>query len=152
MSSTDSHPTAPTEPGPAASVPGEGPRPSRASGTLVVVALVALGALVWALNPRQPKLSPAPLEPPRSTCPPSHADFVPSNITAVPDPPLDTLPKEPKNRVLLRMNMEPCGCGCGQSIAACRINDRTCATSEKAANSILNEENGNAASAPAANR
>jgi hypothetical protein len=33
--------------------------------------------------------------------------------------PLDKLPPTVKNRVLLRLNVEPCNCGCARSIAAC---------------------------------
>ncbi|HEV2176568.1 MAG TPA: hypothetical protein VGW33_05115 [Terriglobia bacterium] len=102
--------------------------------------LAALAVLVWALNPRQPRLRPAPLQPPPSSCPVSHADFVPTNFTEVAGLPLDRLPKTAKNRALLRLNMEPCSCGCNQSLAACRAADRACAVSAAAAKDVVDEE------------
>jgi len=101
--------------------------------------------VVWALNPRQPKLRPAPLQPPPSGCPASHADFVPTNATEIPGLPLAPLAKTARNRALLRLNMEPCSCGCNQSLAACRVADRACAVSAKAAKEVMGEENAGAA-------
>jgi len=51
---------------------------------------------------------------------------VPSNYTEVPGVSLDSLSREQKNRVLFRLNMEPCPCGCNLSIAACRVNHPQC--------------------------
>lgn len=147
MSSTErKKPAAPTElPEPVEPPKSEVRRGSRA---LVVALFVTLAALVWALNPRQPRLRPAPLQPPPPACPSSHAAFVPTNATEIPGLPLDTLPKKAKNRALLRLNMEPCSCGCNQSLATCRAADRACAVSAAAAKDVVDEESANATAGP----
>src|SRR5439155_26225154 len=67
------------------SAPGPMPdKGNRSAVILVSVILVLLGALVWSLNPRQPKLAPAPLRPVTSGCPKLGREFVPSNITEIP--------------------------------------------------------------------
>ncbi len=96
---------------------------------LVMVTLALLAGLVWALNPSQPKLTPAPLLPQASGCPKMRREFIPTNITGIPDPPTEALSQQVKNRVLFRLNMQPCSCGCAQSVAACRTNNPACETS-----------------------
>ena len=107
---------------------------------LVIVTLILLAGLVWALNPSQPKLTPAPLLPPSPGCPKMGREFIPTNITAMPDPPTEALRQQVKNRVLFELNMQPCWCGCAQSVAACRINDAACETSRKQAKETISEE------------
>ncbi len=121
---------------------GTGPSPQASLGRaslLMAIMLVLLGALVWALNPSQPRLTPAPLHPLPPGCPKFSRQFVPTNITSVPDPPTDTLPEEVKYRVLYRLNMEPCSCGCVHSVAACRVSNRDCQTSLRRAKEIVTE-------------
>ena len=130
----------PTEPNSAPSDEPPARPPARNSPALVVASLLLLGALVWALNPRRPALRPAPLKPQPAGCPPSHGDFTPSDITEVPGLKLDGLPAAVKNRILYRLNMEPCSCGCGESAAACRVTERECPTSAKRAESVVEEE------------
>ncbi len=105
----------------------------------MAIMLALLGALVWALNPPQPRLSPAPLHPLPQGCPKFSRQFVPTNITGVPDPPTDALPENVKYRVLYRLNTEACSCGCTQSVAACRGNNRDCQTSLQRAKEILHD-------------
>lgn len=105
-----------------------------------IVTLALLALLVWGLIPRQPKLKPAPLEPPRSLCATSTSDFVPSNLTRIPAISLDKLPEPTRNRVLLRLNMEPCSCGCKQSLAVCRAGNPSCPVSPQAADAIVKQE------------
>jgi thiol-disulfide isomerase/thioredoxin len=44
-----------------------------------------------------------------------------------------------KRAALKRMNSENCTCGCNLTIAQCRINDSTCATSQKLAENIVKD-------------
>ena len=109
------------------------------AGLRVAITLALLGALVWALNPSQPRLSPAPLHPLPPGCPKFSRAFVPANVTSVPDPPTDTLPENVKYRALYRLNVEACSCGCTQSLAACRVSNRECQASLQRAKEIVTE-------------
>jgi len=111
----------------------------KGSGLAALVTLALLALLVWALNPRQPKFRPAPLDPPPGACAPS-PDFVPSNLTEVPGLALDGLPTGVKNHILLRLNMEPCSCGCAQSLAACRAGNPSCPVSPQACDAVVKDE------------
>ncbi len=64
-----------------------------------------------------------------------------ANAQATDVPGLDLASLTPAQRIaaLKRLNAEPCGCGCGMSIAACRINDSTCAVSPPLAQKIVDE-------------
>ncbi len=115
---------------------GTNPGTARGSAVLVVVTVGLLGALVWALAPSQPHVTPAPLRPAPPGCPKGPQEFTPTNVTEIPDLPLDNLAQEEKYRVLLRLNMEPCPCGCNLSIAACRISNSACETSKEPAKKI----------------
>jgi len=116
------------------------PRASlRRSGLLVAIMFALLGALVWALNPPQPRLTPAPLHPLPPGCAKFGRAFVPTNITGVLDPPTDSLPENVKYRVLYRLNMEACSCGCMQSVAACRVSNRDCQASLQRAKEIVGQ-------------
>jgi hypothetical protein len=105
----------------------------------VAIMLACLGALVWALNPPQPRLTPAPLHPVPPGCPKFNRAFVPGNVTSVPEPPTDTLPENVKYRVLYHLNAEACSCGCVESVAACRVSNRDCQTSLQRAKKIVME-------------
>ena len=133
MSSTESNSTEPVaRPGP----PGSSP----SSVALVVGMIALLAALVWAMSPSQPRVSPAPLEPVSAGCLKGPKDFQPTNVTDLPGPGLEGLGHAQRNRVLLRLNMEPCTCGCGMSIAACRVQNRDCATSQELVQRITRDE------------
>jgi thiol-disulfide isomerase/thioredoxin len=62
-----------------------------------------------------------------------------ARATEIPGVDLSTLTAEQKTLALNRLNDEPCDCGCGLTIAQCRINDSTCAVSPKLAEKILGE-------------
>jgi thiol-disulfide isomerase/thioredoxin len=64
-----------------------------------------------------------------------------SNAQATDIPGVDFagLSTEQKTTALKRLNGEPCSCGCGLTIAQCRINDSTCAVSPPLAEKIMAE-------------
>ncbi len=105
----------------------------------MVITLGLLAALTWALAPARVHFTPAPLDPPPADCPKVPREFVPSNVTEIPDLPLLELSTAQKNRALLRLNMEPCTCGCGLSVASCRVEHPACETSRKLALKIVAE-------------
>jgi len=106
---------------------------------LVVVTVGLLGALVWALNTPQPKFAPAPLYPQPPGCPKLAREFTPTNFTELPGFPGETLAPGARNQALLRLNTEPCSCGCAVSIAGCRLAHRACKTSLSLMRSTLAE-------------
>ena len=71
------------------------------------------------------------------------------NATELPGVDLSKLTPDQKKAALRRFNAENCSCGCGFTIAQCRINDSACEVSLTAANKVVNELTG-AAPAPAA--
>ncbi len=107
---------------------------------LVALTIALLGVLVAALNPPQPHLSPAPLRPIPPGCAKGPLDFTPTNLTEIPGLSLEAADREARNRALLRLNMEPCSCGCSQSLAACRASTPSCETSRAEANRVASEE------------
>lgn len=62
-----------------------------------------------------------------------------ARATEIPGVDLAVLTPEQKTVALNRLNDEPCDCGCGLTIAQCRINDSTCAVSPKLAEKIMAE-------------
>jgi thiol-disulfide isomerase/thioredoxin len=62
-----------------------------------------------------------------------------ARATEIPGLDLTMLTAEQKTIALNRLNDEPCDCGCGFTIAQCRINDSTCAVSPKLAEKIVAE-------------
>jgi len=60
-----------------------------------------------------------------------------AKATDIPGLDLSMLTTEQKTAALKRLNEEACGCGCGLTIAACRINDSTCGVSPKLAEKIV---------------
>jgi hypothetical protein len=113
--------------------------PTRGAVATVVVTIALLAALVWALTPPSVPFTPAPLEPVPADCPKIAREFVPSNLTEVPDALLARLAPEKRMRALYRLNMEPCPCGCNSSVASCRVNYPKCETSRKLAEKIIAE-------------
>lgn len=103
----------------------------------VAVTLALLAALVWALNPRPPKFTPAPLGAPQTACARLPRQFVPSDVTELGEPPFPALARERRLRALARMNAEECPCGCKLSVAVCRVNSPTCKTSAERASQIV---------------
>jgi thiol-disulfide isomerase/thioredoxin len=65
-----------------------------------------------------------------------------ARATEIPGVDLSGLTAERKTLALNRLNDEACGCGCGLTIAQCRINDSTCAVSPKLAAKIMEEVRG----------
>ena len=122
----------------------------RSSVGLVALSLILLAGLVWAMAPGRAKFAPAPLRPVRPGCPLKAPDFVPSDATEISGVDLSPLPSAQRNRVLFRMNMEPCPCGCNNSIAACRINHPNCPVGKELVEKIVAEEKLTGATEPVA--
>jgi thiol-disulfide isomerase/thioredoxin len=59
--------------------------------------------------------------------------------TDLPDVDMKGLTAAQKTQVLKRLNSETCTCGCGLTIAQCRINDTTCPISQKLAAQVVQE-------------
>ena len=59
--------------------------------------------------------------------------------TDLPDVDMSALTPEQKQEALKRMNSQLCTCGCGLTVAQCRINDETCETSKKLGNEIVKQ-------------
>ena len=62
-----------------------------------------------------------------------------ANATELPGVNFKGLKPEQKRLALKRMNSENCTCGCKLTIAQCRINESTCATSEKLAAQVVRQ-------------
>jgi hypothetical protein len=62
-----------------------------------------------------------------------------AQATEVPGVDLSSLSPEQRTLALKRLNVELCSCGCGYTIAQCRINDSTCAISPPLAEKIVAE-------------
>ena len=62
-----------------------------------------------------------------------------AQATEIPGLDLASLTAEQKTTALKRLNGESCSCGCGLTIAQCRINDSTCAVSPPLAEKIVAE-------------
>jgi hypothetical protein len=114
-----------------------GPGRSTSSVAVAVLMIALLGALVWGLSPSKPGFRPAPFVPYAPGCPKASHDFIPTNITEISDPPVESLAAEQKNQVIARLNMEPCTCGCAMSLAFCRLNSSSCETSRGLANRLV---------------
>jgi hypothetical protein len=106
----------------------------------VVVTVGLLAALVWAMSPAKPPLTPAPLRPLQPGCPKVRASFTPSNYTEIPKLSFEGFSSRQKNRALLRLNMEVCPCGCNTSIAECLNEHPPCEACKALARKILDEE------------
>ena len=73
------------------------------------------------------------------------------HATDLPDVDMKGLTPAQKTLVLKRLNSETCTCGCGLTIAECRINDTACPVSQKLAAQIVQEvKSGAAAELPKA--
>jgi hypothetical protein len=107
---------------------------------MVALSLILLAGLVWAMAPGRVKFAPASLRPVPPGCHPKAPDFVPSDSTEVSGVDLSSLSAAQRNHVLFRLNMEPCPCGCNNSIAACRINHPNCPVGKDLVEKILAEE------------
>ncbi len=59
--------------------------------------------------------------------------------TDLPDVDMSRLTPEQKKAALRQMNQDDCPCGCGLTIAQCRVNDETCDVSLKAAADIVKQ-------------
>jgi hypothetical protein len=108
--------------------------------TYLLVTLAVLAVFVWALKPDNPNVRPAPLRPPDAACPESGGQFTPTNLTELPGLELASLSKERRNHALLRLNMEPCPCGCNTSLAYCLVSHARCGKCRELAQKIIAEE------------
>jgi hypothetical protein len=107
----------------------------------LLVTLAVLAAFVWALRPDRPNLKPAPLRPQDAACPQLEGQFTPTNLTELPGlEELASLSKQRRNHVLLRLNMEPCPCGCNTSLAYCLATHARCEKCKELAQKIIAEE------------
>jgi hypothetical protein len=104
------------------------------------ITMAVLAAFVWALRPDRPNLKSAPLRPEDAPCPRLGGEFTPTNFTELPGLELDSLSKERRNHVLLRLNLEPCPCGCNTSIGYCLLRHPRCAKCKELAQRIIAEE------------
>lgn len=62
-----------------------------------------------------------------------------AQATEIPGVDLASLTADQRTTALKRLNAELCGCGCGLTIAQCRINDSTCTVSPPLAEKIVAE-------------
>jgi len=62
-----------------------------------------------------------------------------AQATDVPGLQLDKLTPSQRTEALKRLNAEPCTCGCGLTVAQCRINDPSCGTSLPIAKKIVED-------------
>jgi thiol-disulfide isomerase/thioredoxin len=60
-----------------------------------------------------------------------------ANATELPGVDLSRLTPEQKRTALRQLNQEQCPCGCGLTLAQCRINDSACAVSREAAAKVV---------------
>jgi hypothetical protein len=120
--------------------PARPPDSSRAGVVHLLATLAVLAAFVWALWPDRPNVQPAPLRPPDAACPQLGGQFTPTNFTELPGLDLASLSQEGRNRVLLRLNMEPCPCGCNTSLAYCLVSHTRCEKCKELAQEIIAEE------------
>jgi hypothetical protein len=127
--------TSPNEPGAAGP-----PDSSRGAVVYPLVTLAVLAAFVWALRPDRPNVQPASLRPPDAACPLLGGQFTPTNFTELPGLELASLSPERRNHALLRLNFEPCPCGCNTSIAYCLASHAHCGKCKELAQQILAEE------------
>lgn len=116
---------------------------------LVVLSLLLMAGLVWVMAPTRARFQPAPLRPPPAGCPRTAADFVPSDVTDMPNEGFRALTPAQRNHVLFRLNMEPCPCGCNTSIAVCRLSHPSCPVCNDLADKIIAEEKNGTTAAPA---
>lgn len=70
--------------------------------------------------------------------------------TELPDVDMKGLTAAQKKAALKRLNSESCTCGCGLTVAQCRINDTTCPVSQKIAAQIVQEVKSGATPQPPA--
>jgi hypothetical protein len=152
MSSTES-PSTETQAGPADAPETDPIRRGRSPWIVVAVSLCLLGALVWGLSPRQPRLSPAPLNPVAPGCEKLAREFLPTNITEVPEWRTPTrresamdaanaaafraLSERQKEHALLHLNTGACTCGCNLSTASCVVNEPPCEVSRQQAQETI---------------
>ena len=113
---------------------------SRGAVIYLFITMAALAAFVWAVRPSGPNVKPAPLRVEEVPCPHLEAEFTPTNFTDLPGLELDSLSKEHRNHVLLRLNMEPCPCGCNTSVAYCLVHHPRCTKCKELGQEIIAEE------------
>ena len=71
-----------------------------------------------------------------------------AQATSIPGIELDNLSPAARTAVLQKLNADSCTCGCGLTLAACRINDPSCQISLPIAKKLVAEAQGGAAATP----
>jgi hypothetical protein len=102
-------------------------------------ALTLLAAFAFWMNAPQPHFVPASLEVAGPPCAKTSRVFTPTNATVIPGLRDKGLSQKEKDYVVYGANMEACRCGCQLSLAACRINFPSCATSSDALRKLAEE-------------
>ena len=112
------------------------PEPAKAVRAGILLASLVLVA--WLLNPSNPVFEPAPLNLDAEAAPTpgaeSPSEMLPTNFTELPEVDLGKLEANQKRGILLRLNTEPCPCGCGNNLAGCRVTHSICRISAELAN------------------
>lgn len=85
--------------------------------------------LVASFYPLRVNHAPAPLAALAQGCVRGKQRFISSDVTEVSSSAVNALPAEAKSRVLLYLNVTPCGCGCAQSVMACLLQNPQCKVS-----------------------
>jgi hypothetical protein len=97
---------------------------------VVAVILVLFAGLVLLLVPGRFRFRPAALVKYPPGCIKIQRRFVPTNVTDLSDPAIDSLPAQKRDRVLLQANMRACTCGCNLSVMSCRLSYPQCEASK----------------------
>ncbi len=112
------------------------PEPAKAVRAGILLASLVLVA--WLLNPSDLLFEPAPLNLDAEAAPAPGAEspweILPTNFTDLPEVDLGKLEANQKRGILLRLNTEPCPCGCGNNLAGCRVTHSICRISAELAN------------------
>lgn len=122
--------------------PGSPPpttHPSKGPIATAFLMIALLAVFVWAIQPTRTDFRPAPLDQLPEECLKVQRAFVPSNVTEMVDPPMNTLAPEERLDAIYRMNFEPCPCGCNHSIAECRATNPQCKTCRSLAERVIAE-------------
>ncbi len=105
-------------------------QPTKVQIAIVAATLALLAGLVVLLLPARLRFRPAALVKYPAGCIKLQRNFIPTNVTAVSDPAISSLSPQKKDRILLRVNMKACTCGCAASIISCHLRHPQCPTAK----------------------